>query len=354
MKKIKYLLFTITLFLCMNQVNAIDHFTAKANDNITIDKNYNSSVVLAGENIELNGAIKGIAFIAANNIEVNNTNDYALIAGNNIKINTNTKKDALIAGNIVNIDKDSIFQRDTLIAAESVTLSGTYERDLNIYANKVTIKNANIKRNLNIEATVISIDNNTKINKTLNYPKNSSITISKQTQINKINKTKPIKEKKETYLNNLSSNAMSYLSLTLIFAALTLLIPKVFDIVENKYKEITLSKGLEVFTKGIVFIILIPIVSIILCCTVIGIPLALILLALYIIAIYISKIYTAYLLGYKIWQKAFNKEAHILFFGLIGLLTLFILSLIPGINVLVSFISLFIGLGLILETIKPK
>ena len=82
--------------------------------------------------------------------------------------------------------------------------------------------------------------------------------------------------------------------------------------------------------------------------------LALIGLIFYGVAIYLSTIFTAYLLGYKIWQKVFNKDMNMLLIGLIGLFVLLILNLIPGINYLVAIITIVIGLGLIFDSIKAS
>ena len=125
-----------------------------------------------------------------------------------------------------------------------------------------------------------------------------------------------------------------------------------FNNINEKYEEFKVSEGIEVFTKGLVAFILVPLIAIILCLTMIGIPLGIILGILYGIALYLTTIFTAYLVGYKIWQKVFNKEAHILLFGLVGLFVLLILELIPGVRIAVSIISVLVGLGLILELFK--
>ena len=86
----------------------------------------------------------------------------------------------------------------------------------------------------------------------------------------------------------------------------------------------------------------------------IGIPLGIVLLILYGLSLYLTTIFTSYLVGYKIWQKVFNKEAHVLLFGLIGLFVILILELIPGVRTLVAIVSVLVGLGVIFDMFKKQ
>jgi len=164
--------------------------------------------------------------------------------------------------------------------------------------------------------------------------------------------TKVKQEDDENFFTTVSAKIWSFLCLTLIFAAITLIFPNLFTKLHDKYETIEIGEIIEVFTKGLVALILIPIIIILLFCTLIGIPLAIILLLFYGIAIYLSTIFVAYVLGYKIWQKVFDKDINILALGLIGLFILFLCSLIPGVRTLVSIITTLIGLGLIVSIFK--
>ena len=90
----------------------------------------------------------------------------------------------------------------------------------------------------------------------------------------------------------------SFMSLILIFAVLSLAASKIFTRVQKEYDKFDFNKGLETFTKGLMFLIIVPFIIVILFLMSIGIPLSLILLALYFIIMYLSTIFTGYLLGY--------------------------------------------------------
>lgn len=90
----------------------------------------------------------------------------------------------------------------------------------------------------------------------------------------------------------------------------------------------------------------IPLVSLLLMITVIGIPMGVILLIVYGLALYLARIITAVLMGNmilrRIGQVTFWTE---LLQVLIGLLIIEILSLLPVINILTGVVVVVIGLG---------
>lgn len=357
MKKIKFLFLITLMFVLTPNVEAkvVDHFVSKADNDIVMKNEYNSSAAAAGEEISMDGIVHGISANAGFKITLNGTVDYGVIAGNNIKINGTINNDAFIAGNVITTNQAAIIKRDAIIAGADVELNGNFERNVSIYASKVTLKNVNIKGNLKLYTESITVEENATIEGTLYYPEDSNYKASKGANINQIEKTPAIQtENEENYFATLSAKIWSFLALALVFAAISLFFPNIFNKINEKYEKFEMSEAIEVFTKGLVVFILGPVIALILCLTMIGLPLGIILLILYGLALYLTTIFTSYLIGYKVWQKVFDKEAHILFFGLIGLFILLILQLIPGVRILATIISVLVGLGLIFDTIKKQ
>lgn len=335
--------------------STIDHFTINASDDVEIEETYNASVIGAGETVEVNGKINGAALIAGNKVTFDGNADYSFLAGNTITSKGTVNNDAFIAGNIVTIEKEADYKRDTILAASDIELNGNFERNITSYSSKITLKDVTIKGDIKIYAQNITIDKTAKIEGTLYYPEDAIYKASKDAQIGKITKTKAIQNKDdENYFSTISSKILSFMCYALAFAIISLLFPAAFNKITKKYEKTEASEIIEVFTKGLVALIIIPVTAVLLCCTVLGIPLAIILILLYGIAIYLTTIFTAYLLGYKIWQKVFNKDINLLLVGLIGLFILMLLNLVPGVRTLVSIITVLIGLGLIIETVHTK
>ena len=106
------------------------------------------------------------------------------------------------------------------------------------------------------------------------------------------------------------------------------------------------------FGFGTLSLILIPVIFILLLTITFCIPLAILLLILYVLAIWLSSIFTGYLLGYVIWTKLMKKENNPLLTGLIGIVVLNLLGIIPYIGILITVISVMIGIGVILQQFK--
>lgn len=357
MKKYSKILLLIASLLITTNVEAkeINHFTNKVDSEVIIKDTYNSSVISAGDDVEINGTINGISMALGNQIETNGQVEYGLYAGNTIRLDGIVKGDAIVAGNLITTTQNSKFNRDTIIVGNDVEISGDFQRNLSIYASKVTLKNTTVKGNVKIYGEKVTVEDQTTVGGTLSYPEDCVYSQSDKANIGQIEKTEAIQtEDDENYFATVSSKIWSFLCLALVFAAISLFFPNVFNKINKEFEKTEIGEIVKVFTQGLVVIILVPVIAILLCCTMIGLPLGILLVVSYIAAIYLSTIFTAYLLGYKIWQKIFQKEPKLIPTGIIGLFILMLLNLIPGVRILVSILTILIGLGLILECLKKQ
>lgn len=341
----------IALVLCLPiivQAKSSNDFYVKASDNIKINKNIVGSSLIAGNNIETEGKIEGIGFIFGNNVKINNDSEYLITAANNIDVVKNVEKDVFIAANIVNITSDVNIGRDLIIAANEVNVSGKIGRNVKIYAATINFEGAIIEGNVLADASEINVDEETTIKGTLEYNENAQVQIDSK-QI----------DQKATYQNETETNfgdvvvdkLISLVSTLIVFLVLALLFAKVVD---TKVKNLVSSTNdvWKKFMKGLLYLLLIPIIIVLLFCTAVGSALALILLALYIIFIYISKIVSGYMLGTLILNKLLKKENNVLLSGFIGILLLSLIYLIPYLGSFVSVFSLLFGLGIIADLFK--
>ena len=353
MKKISYILVFIIclLFVPMVQAKTINHFYADAGEDVSFEDKVNGSAALAGDNVEFNGNIHGVGFFAGNKVQYDGFSDYLVMAGNYINVSGTIANDTLIAGNIIDINKDAVFKRDAIILGSDITISGNINRNLTIYGGKVSISDSNISGNVRIYTGQLVVDDTVDIAGKLSYPEDAEVKIS--SKIDNVVKLEPVKRSdKEIILSTLFSNFMSFMSVLFVFAIMSLLIPKLFETINIEYETLDFNKGLATFTKGLLFLILVPFISLFLFVIQFGIPLALIVLCFYFIIIYLSNVFTGYLLGYKLWKKFFKNDMNILVVGILGYLLLFILNLIPGISSLVSLLTLLFGIGIICDVLS--
>ena len=352
MKKFLFMISMLIMFIPSAYAKEINHFYADASNNINFSDDVNGTSIIAGNNVDTTGTVYGPNFIFANEIKDTGTSDYLITAGNNITIDGVVENDAFIAGNLINIKDKSKFDRDVFIMGSDIEINSSIDRNATIYGGKVNIKNSNIKGNIRIYATEIKIDEKSVIAGELTYPEDAKVDI--KGNVKSIKKVSPIQTKEETLFTVFINKVWSFMALVLVFAVITLCAPKIFEKIQNMYSKTSASKCAATITKGLALLILVPTIAMIILLLPFGAPLTLILTALYFIAIYISQIFTGYFVGYKLWQKYINSDINILIVGIFGLAIMFILSLIPIVNIFVILFSLFFGIGVIYECLTEK
>ena len=339
MKKI----FLVLLLLIPISVNALN---ITVNGEVKENQEIQGSSILLGNYVENTNKVSGLDMTLGNTIKYEGESEYLLSAGNNIEINGIVKNDGFVFGNVVNFNENSIIERDLLVLASNVTISGTIKKDVTIYASTVTI-NGNIE-NVNIKANEIIIEN-ANINN-LSYNEDAVIEV-KDSQVNTTNLTEKL-QSEVTIQDQIMNFIYNLGGILVIFLALYLLAPKLFKKIESNNANITVLNVFSMFGFGTLSLILIPVIFILLLTITFCIPLAILLLILYVLAIWLSSIFTGYLLGYVIWTKLMKKENNPLLTGLIGIVVLNLLGIIPYIGILITVISVMIGIGVILQQFK--
>ena len=339
MKKI----FLVLLLLIPISVNALN---INVNGEVKENQEIQGSSVVLGNYVENTSKVSGLDMTLGNTIKYEGESEYLLSAGNNIEINGTVKNDGFVFGNVVNFNENSVIERDLLVLANNVTISGTIKKDVTIYASTVTI-NGNIE-NVNVKANEIIIEN-ANINN-LSYNEDAVIEI-KDSEVNTTNLTEKL-QSEVTIQDQIMNFIYNLGGILVIFLALYLLAPKLFKKIENNNANITVLNVFSMFGFGTLSLILIPVIFILLLTIVFCMPLAILLLILYVLAIWLSSIFTGYLLGYVILTKLIKKENNPLLIGLIGIVILNLLGVIPYIGILITVISVMIGMGIILQQFK--
>lgn len=355
----RFLRFCLVVVMSMMMVSpvmakeerTIDHFYSDADDEVNLNADVKGSSALAGEKVNLKSDIDGIAFGASSETDFSGIAEYGVFAGMTVNINGTINNDAFIAGNTVNIQKKGDIKRDVIIAGNDVKINGNIDRNLTVYGNNVEI-NGSVTGHVKLVVSSVKVSDEAELG-SISYPEDAKVSISDKASVGEVTKTEAINTSTTTISDVIVSNVFSLVGLLVVFAVLTLVCPSVFSKIQDKYSKFDFDKGIEVVTKGLLSLILVPMIIMLCISFSFGIPLAFILIALYVIAIYLSTIFASYLLGYKIWQKFGKRDINILVIGLLGLLIVMILKMIPGVNVIVNVITLLIGLGLIIDGFKP-
>lgn len=349
MKKLGLFLLAVLVFFTINtNVQAKESFY-QADNNLSVGETFDSSVFFAGETVFSKSQVKGISFLAGNSVEVSGNTDYGVLAGNTVKITGTVNNDLFAAGSTISISSSAKVTRDSYLAAASVDINeATFGGDLRITAETVKLNNITISGNIYISATNIELGENVIIIGTLSYNENATIA---GVQNNKIGHTKTYEEvtmQSETYMSKVKGMLFGIVSGFIVLVIMFLTFPKLFEKIDGKIKE---NKAGNYFSKigiGFVGIFMIPIIAIVSICTVIGIPVGLVLLALYAVSLYFGTLITAYVLGNKVNTLMFKKEYNFYAAAFTGLIIIKLLGLIPIISGIVGLFSVLFGLGIII------
>ena len=105
---------------------------------------------------------------------------------------------------------------------------------------------------------------------------------------------------------------------------------------------------------GLGVLIAVPVVAIFTFLTVVAAPLGIIGLVLYAVAIYASQGFTGAWLGHLLLEKLCKFKGNIFIEALLGIVILAAVSFIPYIGILTGFMSMLLGLGMIVAFVRAK
>lgn len=362
MKRIKYLITTMVLiFFCIistrsfatdlnKEANLKDTEKYFFSQEVSSDETLNHSVFVAGSNVKSKVAnIKGILFAAGNNVTINSNTDYAFIAGNNIAINEKTNNDLFVAGNNISINDTASINRDLYAAGNEIFINSNIEGKVFASGSKIIFQNVDIKSNVNINADEIIFIGDVSIDGTLKYNENATITgennlkvENKETYVQKETKTNETKDKITNTIIEIAGLFVTAIIINLIFP----------NIYKKMNKQIHIKEKLKELGIGLICLIVIPIISIIVCVTIIGIKLGLIIIALYCISLYLAIIPSMVILGNVINTKLLKLKENFYLDALVGIIILELVSLIPYVGGWIYFIFLLIGTGIVYKDIR--
>ena len=368
MKKIKNYIIILLLSLLiipLNIVNAVDIETSTeeklnekdgfdkyfdADNTITVEKEINHNYFVAGNNVNDKSTTNGIMFAAANNLNSNSKIDYAFMFANTANITSLIENDLFLLANNINII-DTAITRDAYILGNQINISNTtIGNNVALSGSVIKLNNITINGNLEIDASEIIIEQNVTITGTIRYnetakTQNIENVSSKETKTYKVETI----SKKEKIINEIKDVSISIIALIVTTIFIYIIFPKSTKLIDKKItkKEI----GLRI-SKGLVILIITPIIGFLLLISTIAYPLGIITLLLYGILIYLSIIIPSILIGDYVITKLIKKEENIYLSIILGIIIVKVISLIPFIGTVLYFLTMLYGIGQIYELIN--
>lgn len=311
-------------------------------DNVTIDYVVDGNLFVMADTVTINSKIGGDAFIMAKTI---NVGDQAYIFSNLFAI-----ADSIDIKGVV---------YDVYALAQNFTISNGYiYRDAKLCCNTININGA-IGRNAFVSCSNINFntDENDKgiIYGDLTYSTPSELSFDKNIvngnvtyKAPKVSSEKSIREIVASYISDLGA----FLAFVIIIWLVCLWVAPKFLDDTNKFVG---KKTLNVLGTGLLTLIAVPIACIILLLLQLTAGISLLTVAIYILALIVAKsIFTIVANNYLCSKLNINKNTGIFGMLIVSGVIVWVISELPYVGGIVSFIISVLGLGVLVSAILPK
>lgn len=335
----------LSLFIIPFSVKAESGEYFYVDDNLTVNEKAEHNLFVMGNTLNDRSVTRGILFALANDLNSDSKIDYGVMMGNNVTISSEIDKDLFLMGNTIKLNNATI-NRDAYIAGSSVRIiNSTIDNTIFLVSQTLELDNVIINGDINVEVETLKIGDNVEISGKLYYNDDAQVT-----GLNKVDCLK------ETYKNvsyeNTKTMREKYIEMILSILALLLVAVLITAIYSKTYSKvtsnITLGSVFKYMGLGLLLLIAVPIISILLMVSSIGLPLGLMLLVIYIFAIYLSLIWMGMVVGRFLHIK--NR----LFGTIVGVIIVKGLTYVPYAGDFLFLCFMLVGIGLMLKVMMPS
>jgi len=327
---------------------------------ITIDGTINGDVWAAARTISIGGLVDNSVMAIAQTINISGEIGHTVrVAGETISISGDIAGDLLVAGNKITIADNTHIKGDLLFGGEVILINGIVDGDIKGGGGEITIGNK-VGGDIILEVSELTILSTANIRGNLTYTGENRAVVQSGAQINGIT-THKLSEAKEdqsesfflTLLSSIKTKLIGFLMALLTGLLIILVAPKqLASIAESISSSPGPSAG-----WGALLLFATPIAAVVICITIIGLPVGLITLALWGISIYLAQIPVGLFLGQWIISHFRDVEdTRGIMIGALatGLIILKLLSLIPHLGFFIGLAVVLFGLGSLIANIRRQ
>ena len=327
---------------------------------ITIDGTINGDVWAAARIISIGGIVNNSVMAIAQTINISGDIGHTVrVAGETVNISGDIAGDLFVAGNEITMADNVHIKGDLLFGAGVIRINGIVDGDIKGRGGEIII-GCKVGGDLNLEVSELTILPTADIKGSLTYIGEERATIQPGAQISGITTHKlpeAKEEQSETFLlallSSIKTKFIGFLMALLSGLLIILITPKrLASIAESIRSRPGPSAG-----WGAIVLLVTPIAAVIICITIIGLPVGLIALALWGLAIYLAQIPVGLFLGQWIISHFRDVEDNrgIMIGALAtGLIILKLLSLIPYFGFFIGLAVILFGPGAVIATIRKQ
>jgi cytoskeletal protein CcmA (bactofilin family) len=257
--------------------------------------------------------------------------------------------DMLALAATVGVSKNTVVAGDLRAACGVASVNGTVEGDLALYAGQVNLNGKVLGDALIVSDGGIAFGDSAEIAGNLVYKSPNPVELRPGTVKGTVTFTPQLPDEDKGF--KLPEGAGPFFHVFLFVAALiagSILIALTKDHA-NRTASIIRRKPLKSLAIGFIAFICVPVIILITIALILTIPLAMVLTLGYLIAAYVAKFYVAIWLGSIIVRRADGGKRSPVPVMLLGLLVLYVATALPFVGTLITFLTVFLGLGALLQ-----
>jgi len=316
---------------------------------VTIDGDISGDLIAVGQTINVNGRVDGDILAAAQNLTVNGeVGGNIRVLGNSLNLNGPVARNVDALGASVVLGDRAKVGWDLSLAAGAAEIRGEIDGSLVGASGRVIItgtvdKNVDLKMGGKKLSQDLTVASGAKIGGDLIYTAQKEAQIADRSAIGgQVQQKLPAAPAGGWFLAWLWKKLVAIFSALVVGLILVFLLkkitPKILDIIAT-------GPGRSLLL-GLLVMFVLPPIAFLLILTIIGLPLALIIMAWWLVATYVARVIAAILLGRLILRGIFKRENPNLFWSLVlGAIILWLLSALPYIGWLILVVSIWFGLG---------
>lgn len=325
-----------------------------AGDQVMIEGTVNGDAYVAGGVVEIDGIINGDLLVGGGQVTVSGAvSDDIRVAGGVVRLNGKVGKNISAAGGTITIGKTAAVGGSVLSACGNFQVAGTIEGEAKVAAGDMTVTGT-IMRNVDFVGDNLSVLSGAKIggNVQIRVREKEHVEITEGTVIGKVDiltrEEKPFQEIFGLHPIHFWFKILWACSLLLTGLVLVFAFPRQLTGIG------TTIAGLpgKSFVWGVVGLILIPIVSVLLLVTIVGIPLGLFFLSAFCWVAYLSQLSLGVFLGNRLFGMEGKTGWHLFWAMAVGVVIIQALTFVPYIRPVIILAGLILGSGAILLELK--
>lgn len=317
-----------------------------AGKDLKIEGTVQGDVLCAGQSVDISGTVEGDVLCAAQAITVSGhvTGDVRL-AGQITSVSGRVDGSATLVGQTADVTSAASVGRDVTITGQDSTVEGVIGRDLEaIIGNNFTL-NSVVGRDLDVTSPSVTLNDKTAVAGTFMYVSAANANVAEGVKVGRTEHKVPAKADDQPLMGPMTFvKAILFAMVGFLVVALALLLaaPRVLKAASRNLQ----ASPLGTVGAGLVGLVGLPFIAALCFATLIGLPLALVIFFAWAASLLLGLPITAHWLGTAVsnrftWSDGWRDMSALV----IGLVILFLLTLIPFAGGFVMFASVIWGAG---------